>query len=264
MFISIASLYNFVVINGILVSVGCIQYICTSTIVFPIFVARNVGLLKMIEWNIASKPFVQPRLQGQGQEQTQYILWFSLCTTTLIETMTHTIILSSSFLHPQSLLFFIPKSFLFEVVFDLFHYTMHRSLHWDVLYSLHKQHHRYNHPEPIHTFYQNPIDLILTNSIPTLLTLFLLQRTCGVSFSELEYNILTVYKIYIEIGGHSGKRLYPTSCFAQFVWLPKWLGIELYSEDHDTHHSLHHCNYGKRFSLWDKVFGTFVHKKIDN
>jgi sterol desaturase/sphingolipid hydroxylase (fatty acid hydroxylase superfamily) len=39
--------------------------------------------------------------------------------------------------------------------------------------------------------------------------------------------------------------------------LPKWLNIELYCEDHDIHHSVNNCNYSKRFSLWDKVFGTF-------
>lgn len=66
--------------------------------------------------------------------------------------------------------------------------------------------------------------------------------------------------MFIEISGHIGKRMHPTSSFSQFIWLPKFFNIELYTEDHDLHHSHNNCNYSKRFSLWDKVFGT--HKKF--
>jgi sterol desaturase/sphingolipid hydroxylase (fatty acid hydroxylase superfamily) len=74
--------------------------------------------------------------------------------------------------------------------------------------------------------------------------------------------MIIVYKNFIEISGHSGKKLYPTSCFSQFKWLPQWLNIELYTEDHDLHHSLNNCNYGKRFSLWDKLFNTYKCSRI--
>lgn len=42
-----------------------------------------------------------------------------------------------------------------------------------------------------------------------------------------------------------------------YGWLPRLFNFQLkVEEDHDLH-----CNYSKRFTLWDKVFGTFVEKK---
>ena len=117
---------------------------------------------------------------------------------------------------------------------------------------LHKKHHTFKHPIAIITFYQDPIDLIITNSIPTIISLLLFPY-----ISYLQFNYITIYKIFTEICGHSGKKSYPTSSFLQFMWLPKFLKIELYTEDHDLHHSLNNCNYSKRFSLWDKIFNTY-------
>jgi sterol desaturase/sphingolipid hydroxylase (fatty acid hydroxylase superfamily) len=113
-------------------------------------------------------------------------------------------------------------------------------------------HHTFPHPIAINAFYQDPIDLLITNSLPTYVALSLIP-----SISYFEWNVMLIYKNFIEIAGHSGKKSYPISSFPQFIWLPKWLGMELYTEDHDLHHSLNNCNYSKRFSLWDKAFGTY-------
>jgi sterol desaturase/sphingolipid hydroxylase (fatty acid hydroxylase superfamily) len=66
------------------------------------------------------------------------------------------------------------------------------------------------------------------------------------------------YKTFIEISGHSGKKLHPIGSFSQFIWLPRFFNISLYSEDHALHHSSNFCNYSKRFSLWDKQFETYT------
>jgi sterol desaturase/sphingolipid hydroxylase (fatty acid hydroxylase superfamily) len=66
------------------------------------------------------------------------------------------------------------------------------------------------------------------------------------------------YKTFIEICGHSGKKSYPIGSFSQFIWLPRFFHISLYSEDHALHHSSNFCNYSKRFSLWDKQFETYT------
>ena len=42
-----------------------------------------------------------------------------------------------------------------------------------------------------------------------------------------------------------------------FIARPSCANAELYVCDHDLHHSAVRCNYGKRLSLWDKVFGTY-------
>eukprot|EP01134_Creolimax_fragrantissima_P007419 CFRG7419T1 len=36
------------------------------------------------------------------------------------------------------------------------------------------------------------------------------------------------------------------------------LGIELYVVDHNWHHVANKGNFGKRFSLWDRVFDTYT------
>jgi sterol desaturase/sphingolipid hydroxylase (fatty acid hydroxylase superfamily) len=123
----------------------------------------------------------------------------------------------------------------------------------DKIYKyLHKKHHKFKHPIAITTFYQEPFDLIITNSLPTILSLLIVPH-----LTYLQFHFIIVYKNFIEISGHSGKILYPVSSFPQFMWLPKWLRIDLYCEDHDYHHSFNNCNYSKRFSLWDKVFNTY-------
>ncbi len=76
------------------------------------------------------------------------------------------------------------------------------------------------------------------------------------------YHMLLISKIYMELCGHSGKDI-KTGSFVQCIWLPRLLNIQLYTVDHDNHHSKNNCNYGKRFSLWDKVFNTYIHKKED-
>jgi sterol desaturase/sphingolipid hydroxylase (fatty acid hydroxylase superfamily) len=154
---------------------------------------------------------------------------------------------------------FIPMSVTFEVMFDFMHYWAHRIGHMNgFLYRyLHKQHHRYNYPSSIITFYQNPIDLVYNNYIPFLISLYLTNKMFDISLFQL--SLLVIYKTYLEIAGHTGKDIAKVGCFPQMIWLPRLLGMDLYTIDHDHHHSKNNCNYSKRFSLWDKVFNTYYH-----
>ena len=151
---------------------------------------------------------------------------------------------------------FILYSFYFEVIFDFLHYTTHYISHHRLIYKyIHKTHHYYKYPNSILTFYHNPIDVILTNFIPLISTLYIMSFFSK-NPSLFMYKLIMSYKTFIEISGHTGKKPNGSS-FAQFFWLPKFLGIELNTKDHDLHHTLNNCNYSKRFSLWDKVFGTY-------
>jgi sterol desaturase/sphingolipid hydroxylase (fatty acid hydroxylase superfamily) len=162
---------------------------------------------------------------------------------------------------------FIIKSFAYEIVFDLFHYITHRFEHLPRFYRFHKEHHRYLHPSAITTFYHHPIDLFLTNLIPLVLT-FVLLYAAGVQLDCLDFAMLETYKVNTEIAGHLGYK-HKASSFPQFPWLPILLRIQLSTKDHDLHHSnpLYPCNYSKRFTLWDKMFGTYrqnqIHTNLD-
>jgi hypothetical protein len=288
--ISKNSLKNFIFVNGFLFLLGFYQYrfmlyseyIYQNHVFFKffftlfIFITRNYILLNFIEYGTKYKPKICMDDENIPKEEYKYEFHVNVFTTTSIETITHLFIKSqfqtqfqnidwytsnsNRFIY-DDIVSFIPYSFIFEIIFDFFHYLAHRLLHHKYIYKyLHKKHHKFQHPILITTFYQDPLDLIITNSIPTILTLFIISNIPKISY--LQFHMIIVYKNFIEISGHSGKISYPTCSFPQFVWLPKVLHIELYTDDHDLHHSQNNCNYSKRFSLWDKVFGTYKSLKI--
>jgi len=191
----------------------------------------------------------KPSISNFNLKQSKYNHLYVL-SSTLIESVTSLIIKDSHKNVPWIL--FLPMLFLFELFLDFFHYTFHRMLHSKYLYFIHKTHHYYQNPRIINTYYHNPLDLIITISIPTLISLYMLYYT----FTSYQIQLVMVYKSFIEISGHSGKYKLSSS-FPLCIWIPRILGIELYTEDHHLHHSQNNCNYSKRFSIWDKLFGTY-------
>lgn len=180
-----------------------------------------------------------------------------LLSTTFFDTVT-AVILYNRFTDSSlgwSLVYFIPVSFMFEVILDFFHYWSHRLMHMNtrVYVITHKLHHKHVQPTYINTFYFTPFDAILSSLVPTVLTVLVLPF----KLSVFDYTMISAYKQYTELAGHSGKALSPSSSFPQCIWLPRLLGIQGYAEDHDLHHRLSNCNFSKRFSLWDKLFGTY-------
>ena len=150
---------------------------------------------------------------------------------------------------------FIPYSFIFEVLFDFFHYWTHRICHlYPWLYQkTHKTHHEHDLVSVHTTYHQHYLDIILTNSVPFLLAYSMFPF----KLSLLQIHMILVYKELVEISGHCGRALFPTSSFPQFIWLPRLLSIPLHAEDHHIHHTKRIFNFGKRFSLWDKLFRTY-------
>lgn len=263
MIISNKSLKIYFLLNTFLICLSFMQYSSIEYIfknnydlfVFLVFLVRNYTLLYFVE-NISKNK--KDITYSSCKEDYKYEFDIHVLSSTLIETISSNII-SNYYVFNDThiytdILYFIPMSFLFEIYFDLFHYIGHRFLHNKYLYKyLHKKHHKFNHTIPIITFYQDPIDLMITNVFPIMLTLFLIPK-----ISHFQYNIIIIYKTYGEICGHLSKKCYPTTSFCQFIWLPRLLNIELYTEEHDLHHSLNNCNFSKRFSLWDKCFQTFT------
>jgi lathosterol oxidase len=268
MIVSYKSLKNFIIINSFLFSIGIAQhnillykqynYLGDFCLILFIFLIRNYSLMKLTDQGVSNKPHINTDIINQmPKEEYKYEFHYYVLTTTAIESITH-VFLKNNYTYIdrafyQDIILFIPISFIFEIIFDFFHYITHRLLHSKYIYKyLHKVHHKFNHPISIISYYQDPFDLIITNSVPTMLSLLLTKN-----ISYRQFNIILIYKTFVEISGHCGKITYPTCSFPQFIWLPKLLQIELYTEDHDLHHSLNNCNYAKRFSLWDKVFNTY-------
>lgn len=256
--ISPKSLKNFLYINSLLIFIGLTHYEMTSDnesylSLYMFNLIKNYSLLYMVTASTNTKKRispVQPEEKYLGEFQVNVLSSTAIDTMTLIcaQQMTTPIIFLAD------LVLFIPISFGFEIIFDFFHYWTHRLVHENkYLYGLvHKKHHTHKHPSPIITFYQSPLDLVITNFSPTMITMLILPE-----MSYFTFVIISTYKSFVEISGHLGKKMAPTSSFSQFIWLPKLLGIETYTEDHDFHHTQTNCNYSKRFKLWDKLFGTY-------
>lgn len=156
---------------------------------------------------------------------------------------------------------FVPQTFALEVMFDLGHYTAHRLVHsqaWLYKLSGHKIHHSVLHPTAFSTFHQEMIDTLLSNVLPWFSSLLMLDRVFKVRFTPNQYLMALGLKTYVEVAGHVGVLNSRATSFPQFVWLPRALGIALQTKDHDLHHThggKH--NFAKRFTLFDKLFGTY-------
>lgn len=249
---------------------------------FFVILVKNIVLLFLVKIFTSKKSLISPR--DESETFTDYVY---LISSTIIETFTHPFLthsvshripfmrslarqepliganetvhmqnLKSGFISIYEILSFIPKTFAFEVIFDLFHYITHRISHSNkYLYMFHKIHHLHAKPVAVKSFTHHPIDLLLSNSIPMIITSKL------ISLTKNQLNIFLIYKTFIEIAGHSGHMSHPSSSFPQFIFIPKLLGIEYYTEDHDMHHLVSKGNYAKRFKLWDVVFGTYIKKQ---
>lgn len=281
--ISLKSALTFLLLNGLLIGYSLLmKYLSHFYNMFLLIILKNFSLIYVLEFATRNKKEILPsidksklynnRMQLQRgisidniriDPQPDYFgeFEFNVARASLIEYLSYIIISyllgfqTTSVL--ENLLYFIPKSFIFELMFDFFHYITHRIVHSvPYLYkSLHKTHHKFRFPTCITAYYQDPLDLLLTNCLPFVLTSYF------VPLSYYEFILYIIYKSFLEIVGHCGKET-GSSCFTQFFWLPKFFGIELTVRDHDLHHTKNNCNYAKRFSLWDKIFGTY-HNDIE-
>ena len=230
------SIKMFFYINSILIGLAQTLY----TINFFNAFIRNLSIMFFIWSSSRHKENIH-----ESNRQIRLLDYLYFISSSSIQTLTEKIIPRSD---TSSLLLFPIKLFLFEVIFDLLHYSIHRMLHknW---YFIHKVHHYHNYPRLLNTFYHHPLDLLFVQCIPLIFCFWLIP------FSDFQVQLVLVYIDFIEISGHSGKKI-RSSCFPLCIWLPKFLGIELYTADHDLHHNGGFVNFSKRFSLWDRVFGT--------
>lgn len=236
----------FLLINGILVSCATIQYHFPLLILF-----KNLALLYLVKHFTKTKPYLHdgPRTA----ESPTYLV-----QSTLVDIAAHSAIeryvvaAATGGVITTELVWFVPTSFLFELVFDFFHYWTHRTCHaskW--LYrKVHAVHHSTQNLHAAAAFKHHILDLVFTNVFP------LVAAAWIVPVSAYTFTLIMWYKSLQEIGGHSGRAVKGSS-FTQCKWLPEMLGIALYTRNHTEHHRNPGVNFSKRFSLWDRAFGTF-------
>lgn len=258
---------NFAAINSIIGTFSYVSELFVSTFSNNLLLnwscdlLKTFALLKIMDSKTEGKQKINPQVKNTitfGAAVQNTIITCSLKTLTHTLLISHLLIKDPNLNTPTSIMFYpilVVKSFAFEIIFDFFHYWAHRTFHSNAfLYTyIHKKHHEFADPTAYSSFHMSPLDVTLSYSCPLTLTMMVLPFT----ISLYEFMSITIYLTYQEIGGHLGKKMRPTSSFCQFIWLPRLLNIELYTEDHHLHHNLLFCNYSKRFALWDKIFCTY-------
>ena len=255
--VSAESIYNFASINVLLFTVGGLSHMILhsqnfsfmsvmlfNTIIMTSF-ARGIDMAK------SNKPYI-----SESEHRTTFNI-VDYTKTIYANSFSYYIIVHG-ILDQQnntSLLYFIPMSFAYELLLDLCHYSTHRALHSvPVLYRLiHKKHHAEHYINVYTSFSHTMVDYFITNTIPLVIASYF------VPMSPLMFTIQFCFKVLVEIGGHSGK-VNRAGSFPQCIWLPRLFGFELTNVDHNEHHVNPMVNFSKRFSIWDRLFGTYVNK----
>jgi sterol desaturase/sphingolipid hydroxylase (fatty acid hydroxylase superfamily) len=254
--ISYASTKWFILINGLIITFGSLQHLVFmyySYSIINIFISTIVKLLiimNVLDYMSQNKNYITP-----GKRTINFHL-IDFIKTSLVETASFYILthyFSNTYLTiTYDLITFIPRSFAFELILDFGHYWTHRTLHtYPMLYTIiHKKHHQ-DHLINVNTSYNHTVsDYIITNTIPLIISAYFVPST------TYFYNLVFWYKSFVEFSGHTGK-LNSAGSFPQFIWIPKAFKIQLYNSDHNTHHTNPNHNFSKRFSIWDKLFGTY-------
>lgn len=98
--------------------------------------------------------------------------------------------------------------------------------------------------------------VLATHTVPVMFALWAMEQLGLPINSGLEFSIAKTYLLFQELYGHAGVS-HKGRNFGPAPWLPVLLGFELRSDDHQKHHIQASCNFSKRFSLFDKLFGTW-------
>lgn len=152
----------------------------------------------------------------------------------------------------------IVYTLLIVVIFDLGAYLAHYLEHRiQVLWEFHKTHHSAEVLTPITTFRNHPVDEVLENIF---ISVFVGSLTAV--FSYLYPSGIEQYKI-INVSVLMFLYFFVANLLHSHVWLSYgWVLNHIFYSPcmHQIHHSSEQrhfdCNFGRVFSVWDKIFGT--------
>ncbi|KAJ0397976.1 hypothetical protein P43SY_003884 [Pythium insidiosum] len=215
----------YTLINGFICGIGLATYLIVaqfaggSTALLALYAAALMRILAMVLWfewiaTMKHKIYGEKRNELTPEQRRSIfyrILWLVVPTECLsywlaqpqfswsLDAAAPASLDASSFI--SEYLVFVPKSLIFEIIFDFFHFAAHWTCHqisW--LYQhVHKRHHWHLHPCALSTYEQDGFDLILTNVLP-----FIAASRLSPALSPLALHLMFAYKTYVEVAGHSG------------------------------------------------------------
>lgn len=149
----------------------------------------------------------------------------------------------------------------YPIVLDFWFYLYHRAMHeFNALWKFHRTHHLAKHPNSLLTLFADVEQELFDILVVPLLAYLTMRQLPLLKMNFYQWWVCSMYQAVIEVGGHSGVRIYAGSFTAGFGILEP-LGLNLIIEDHDLHHRKGYRtsgNYGKQTRLWDRLFGTVI------
>eukprot|EP00294_Goniomonas_avonlea_P014194 CAMPEP_0114540708 /NCGR_PEP_ID=MMETSP0114-20121206/919_1 /TAXON_ID=31324 /ORGANISM="Goniomonas sp, Strain m" /LENGTH=163 /DNA_ID=CAMNT_0001724903 /DNA_START=362 /DNA_END=853 /DNA_ORIENTATION=+ len=130
------------------------------------------------------------------------------------------------------------------VIEDFMHYVLHRALHHPKLYKLiHKDHHLHTYPFGLTAVYASPQEVSIL-SMATFAGPLLLQPHLSTIY------LWIILRELDAVESHSGY---------DFPWHPSNFSFGMWGavKFHDYHHESQLKNFASRFTVWDKLFGTY-------
>ena len=155
------------------------------------------------------------------------------CINYLLTLLFSSVILSIHIPHKDvfnitELSYFIPQLFIADTVF----YWTHRACHTEILYKIHKQHHRWNEPVSSSFLDSNPIEHLIVNIPTVVIPLYLIK------VSALQQGLWVISVTINSITGHMVS--YDST------------------QPHILHHKFRKVNYGAGgYYLMDRLMGTY-------
>lgn len=134
---------------------------------------------------------------------------------------------------------------LYFFVFDLYFYAVHRSMHFEPLYTwTHRVHHKSISPNPLSSSSMNPLEGVTEGLIiPIFLASFTVHETTMIFIIPFA----TLMGLYV----HCGYEFMPRWWYRNP--LTSWFITPMF---HDQHHQYVRFNYGGYTTIWDRVLRT--------
>lgn len=152
----------------------------------------------------------------------------------------------------------------YPIVMDFWFYLYHRSMHEvPALWRYHRTHHLTKHPNTLLTLFADVEQELFDIVAVPFLAYMTMHQLGPLRMPFYHWWICSMYQAVIEVGGHSGLRVY-VGTFAAGFGLLEPLSVDLIIEDHDLHHRKGYRrsgNYGKQTLLWDRLFGTVIERE---
>jgi Delta7-sterol 5-desaturase len=134
------------------------------------------------------------------------------------------------------------------VLYELWFYGLHRALHSDLLYPIHRLHHLGPNPHPLTAFSFSVVERLLLGAGAIGLASMVSQRA---PLSAIGYGVFGLVGVLTGVVGHLNVELYPR------IFADSNIGRLFTSATfHTMHHELQRGHYGLSTTVLDRVFDT--------